>query len=53
MLHVTPIMNQIGIKEISKATSKDEVLSKLSKLIMRGQTWIPKDEDEKLLKFLS
>ena len=51
MLHVTPIMDHIGISEISKATSKDEILIKLKNLIMKGQTWIPKAEDPKLLKF--
>ena len=51
MLHVTPIIDHIGISEISKATSKDEILIKLTNLIIKGQTWIPKAEDSKLLKF--
>ena len=44
-------MDHIGISEISKATSKDETLKKLTNLIMKEQTWIPKLEDAKLLKF--
>ena len=32
MLHVTPIMDYIGIGEIAKATHNDETLSELGKI---------------------
>ena len=51
MLHVTPIMDYIGIGEIAKATHNDETLSELGKIIQKGQRWIPKSASEKLAKF--
>ena len=51
MLHVTPVIDHIGIGEIAKATQKDEVLQKLTSIIKKGQSWIPKNSDERLLKF--
>ena len=50
-LHTTPIVDKITLKCIAEETVKDEVLSKLVKLVKSGQTWIHKSEDESLLKF--
>lgn len=45
----TPVMDHIGLSKISEETTKDETLHKLRSIIMKGQTWIPKSADKKLL----
>ena len=49
-LHVTPVLDAIGIPLIAKETAKDKVLSKLQKRIQDGHTFIPK-EDKTLQPF--
>ena len=50
-LHVTPVTDKIGLDKIAKETQKDEVLSKLSRFVKNGQTWIPKTESNLLKRF--
>ena len=51
MLHTTPVTDKITLKSISEETVSDPVLSALQKLILKGQTWIPKTADPQLQKF--
>ena len=51
MLHVSPIMDYIGIEEIAKAAHNDKTLSELGDIIEKGHKWIPKSANEKLAKF--
>ena len=51
MLHTTPIIDHISISTISTETQSDSILKELTKIIEKGQTWIPKTADTKLRKF--
>ena len=51
MLHTTPIIDHISIATISTETQSDHILKELTKIIEKGQTWIPKTADTKLNKF--
>ena len=50
-LHVTPVMDQIGISKIAKETSADKTLSKIKQFIRKGQGWIPKSEPKEVQRF--
>ena len=50
-LHTTPIIDHIGIANISRETSKDETLKQLIKIVKKGDRWIPKNCSPKLRKF--
>ena len=43
-LHVTPVIDAIGIKEIAEHTIKDPVLYELRELIKSGKNYIPKNK---------
>ena len=43
-LHVTPVIDAIGIKEIAEHTTKDPVLYELRELIKSGKNYIPKNK---------
>ena len=45
-LHLSPVLDAIGIRDIAIETKKDPVLRKLTKLIKSGKTYIPKHERE-------
>ena len=44
ILHVSPIIDATGIKEIAEHTSKDPILNELRKLIKSGKKYIPKSK---------
>ena len=44
MLHVTPILDAIGIKEIAEETNKDSTLHDLRDIIRSGKPYIPNDK---------
>ena len=50
-LHMTPVIDHLGLSTIAKATSADSVLSKIQKYVREGQTWIPKDDKLEIQKF--
>ena len=50
-LHTTPIIDHIGLANISRETSKDETLKQLIKIVKKGDRWIPKNCSPKLRKF--
>ena len=43
-LHITPVIDSIGIKEIAEHTTKDPVLYELRELIKSGKNYIPKNK---------
>ena len=43
-LHVTPILDAIGIKEIAEETNNDPTLKDLRDVIRSGKTYIPNDK---------
>ena len=43
-LHVTPVLDAIGITEIAELTVKDPVLNELRELIKSGRNHIPKNK---------
>ena len=43
-LHVTPVLDTLGIKEIAEHTQKDKILKRLKTFIQDGKTFIPKSE---------
>ena len=43
-LHVTPVIDAIGIKEIAEHTTEDPVLYELRELIKSGKNYIPKNK---------
>jgi hypothetical protein len=49
-LHITPIMDHIGISEIAKSTASDRTLAYILDLIKMGRTWIPKDAPTKAMQ---
>ena len=51
MLHTTPVMDCIGLATIATETENDQTLKQLWNIINKSQTWIPKDESEKLKRF--
>ena len=51
LLHTTPAMDHIGLATIAEHTSKDPILHALRSIIMKGQTWIPKEADSRLQRF--
>ena len=54
-LHITPIMDHMGISNISSDTKKDETLSRIVSVIREGVTGITKDMklDQEVMKFKS
>lgn len=50
-LHVTPIIDQLGISSIAKQTEEDPTLSELLLIVKSGKTWIPKTASKDLQKF--
>ena len=50
-LHTTPIVDRITLRAIAEETEKDPVLKRIKRMIVEGQTWIGKDEDEAVQKF--
>ena len=50
-LHTTPIIDHIGLAIIVQHTTNDHILHNLRDIIMKGQTWIPKEADTKLRRF--
>ena len=50
-LHTTPVMDCIGLSTIAKETAADSVLSKIVSYVKKGQTWIPKTDQEAVQKF--
>ena len=51
MLHTTPVIDHIGLADISQKTGLDSVLSKVQKLVREGKTSVPKQECEGVNKF--
>ena len=51
MLHTTPIIDHISLAKISSETVQDTTLKELTKIIEKGQSWIPKSADTALKKF--
>ena len=51
VLHTTPIIGHIGMDRIVTETKNDQVLKELSKIVQRGQKWIPKNAEPELYKF--
>ena len=51
MLHTTPIVDRISLKDISDETTSDPTLSMLRSLVNKGQTWISKTANPDLQKF--
>ena len=51
MLHTTPLMDHLGLATIAQHTSDDRILNALRNIVLKGQTWIPKDSDVRLRKF--
>ena len=51
MLHVTPVLDQIGIGTIARETGKDKVLKEIQKHIRKGEPNIPKKADSAVQKF--
>ena len=43
-LHVTPVLDALGMKEIAEHTQKDKILKRLKTFIQDGKTFIPKSE---------
>ena len=43
-LHVTPVIDAIGIKEIAEHTTKDPILNELRELIKSGKNSTPKNK---------
>ena len=41
-MHVTPVLDALGIREIAEHTQTDTTLTKLKDLILNGKTYIPK-----------
>ena len=52
-LHTTPVMDCIGISTIAKETAADSALSKIVSYVKKGQTWIPKTDQEEVQRFKS
>ena len=50
-LHTTPMMDHIGLAAIAQHTDQDKTLCTLRDIILKGQTWIPKDAAPQLRKF--
>ena len=50
-LHGTPVMDQIGLGTIANETASDPTLSKVRSYVLKGQTWIPKTDDDAVQKF--
>ena len=50
-LHVTPITDCIGLKEIARETKADPILAKISRMVKKGMINIPKKEDSNVKKF--
>ena len=46
-------MDCLGLAKISEETAKDKALTEICNIIKRGQTWIPKTSDAKVIRFLS
>ena len=44
IIHALPVMDALGVKEIAEETAKDQILSKLQKLISAGYSRIPKTD---------
>lgn len=51
MLHTTPVMDKIGIGNISLATKKDPTLQQILNLVKEGKRKIPNDSDESVKRF--
>lgn len=51
MLHTTPVIDHIGLGEISRKTNEDAILSKLKKMLKEGKTFVDKHESPELKKF--
>ena len=51
MLHTTPIVDSLCLESIASETRKDPILSELSEIIPRGQSWIPKNGETELRKY--
>ena len=50
-LHTTPIIDHVGLARIAKCTTDDPTFHNLREITQKGQTWIFKASDVKLLKF--
>ena len=44
-------MDHIGLATIADHTSKNPILYALRSILMKGQTWIPKEADSRLRRF--
>ena len=51
MLHVTPVIDHIGLGSIAVATAEDPVLKKIQSFIREGVEHIPKGEEPEVWKF--
>ena len=51
MIHVTPVIDHIGLGSIAVATAEDPVLKKIQGYIREGVEHIPKGEEPDVLKF--
>ena len=51
MLHITPIIDHIGLSTIAEHTTSDPILKDLREIIKEEKTWIPKDSSPNLYKF--
>ena len=50
-LHMTPVIDNIGIHTIAKHTSSDKVLSDLREIVCEGRKWIHRNADPALKRF--
>ena len=50
-LHITPIMDCIGIAAIARETAADPTLSKIVSYVKKGQAWIPKVDAKAVQRF--
>ena len=51
VLHTPPIIDKMELGRIAQQTKEDPVLSKLTRIIKQGKTWIPKSETAELQSF--
>ena len=51
LLHTTPIIDRITLAKIATATSNDDILVELRKLVQKGQTYVPKTAPQELQRY--
>ena len=51
MLHITPVIDHIGLGAIAQETANDKTLQRVTKLLRSGKTSVPKTESEGVQRF--